>query len=121
MPREARPGEFAAVMGVLEGALLEIDPDRVRGAIDRGDALVAAADGRLLGALVLEGAHIEAVAVRRKRRGQGIGSALVRAAADREGTLAAAFDPVVRPFYASLGFEIEAGGERLYGRLVQDS
>lgn len=122
MIREARPEEFVAVMRVLEGALLEIDPDRLRAAIDRGEALVAVKDDRILGALVLDGSHIEAVAVRRKRRGRGIGSALVGAGAARTGQLTAEFDPGVRPFYEALGFEIEPRGEdRLYGQLDGDS
>ncbi|WP_135536778.1 GNAT family N-acetyltransferase [Halostella pelagica] len=92
-----------------------LEPGDVAGAIDRGDALVAAADDTVLGALVLDprdgGAHVEAVAVRRSRRGQGIGTALVEAAAERADRLTADFDPGVRPFYESLGFEIEPTGE----------
>ena len=56
--------------------------------------------------------HIDAVAVRRARRGRGTGSALVRAAAERHPRLTAEFDPSVRPFYESIGFEIApADGE----------
>lgn len=90
-------------------------------------------DSPILGALVLvartdddshvdgedDGSHIDAVAVRRARRGRGIGSALVRAAAERRAPLTAEFDPGVRPFYESLGFEIsraDADGDRLCGR-----
>jgi GNAT superfamily N-acetyltransferase len=58
--------------------------------------------------------HVDAVAVRRARRGQGIGAALVRTAAERHARLTAAFDSDVRPFYESLGFEIS---ERKDGRL----
>ncbi|WP_368275982.1 GNAT family N-acetyltransferase [Halorussus litoreus] len=53
-------------------------------------------------------AHVDAIAVRHARRGRGIGSALVRTAAERHDRLTAEFDPGVRPFYESLGFEIEA-------------
>nr|WP_202932677.1 GNAT family N-acetyltransferase [Halorussus salinus] len=64
-------------------------------------------------------AHIDAVAVRRARRGQGIGSALVRAAAERHARLTAEFDPGVRPFYDALDFSIapvEGDSDRLRGR-----
>ncbi|MFC7008959.1 GNAT family protein [Halalkalicoccus salilacus] len=71
MIREARSEEFLAVVRLLEGALLEIDPEDVRGAIDRGDVLVAEEDERVRGALVLEESHVESVAVRRRARGRG--------------------------------------------------
>ncbi|NHN46090.1 GNAT family N-acetyltransferase [Halostella sp. JP-L12] len=118
--REARPDEHVDVRQVVDAAMLE--PGDVAGAIDRGDALVAVADGNVVGALVLDrrenGAHVEAVAVRRARRGQGIGTALVESAAERAEHLTAVFDPGVRPFYESLGFEIEPAdddGERMRG------
>jgi len=63
--------------------------------------------GRVLGALVLDGEEITAVAVRRRRRGQGIGTQLVEAASDRRERLVAEFDPRVREFWSSLGFESE--------------
>jgi GNAT superfamily N-acetyltransferase len=109
--REATIDDLPAIMTVLDAALLELDVDVLRDAIDRGDALVAVADDRVLGALVLVGEVIEAVAVRRNRRDQGIGSALVAAAAERRERLVAAFDPRVRPFWESLGFEIEPADE----------
>lgn len=124
--REAESGEFLAVVRLLEGALLEIDPETVRGAIEAGDALVCVADGAVRGALVLDDSHVEAIAVRRTHREGGIGSALVEAAADREGELTAEFDPRVREFYEALGFDVERGGaearegeggERCRGRL----
>jgi GNAT superfamily N-acetyltransferase len=109
--REARPDERVAVRRMIDAAMLE--PGDVAGAVDRGDALVAVADGRVSGALVREprrnGARIAAVAVTRSRRGQGIGSALVAAAGERAGRLTAEFDAEVRPFYESLGFAGEPG------------
>ncbi|MCL7416220.1 MAG: GNAT family N-acetyltransferase [Halalkalicoccus sp.] len=119
MIREARKGECEAVMRVVEGALLEVDPEGVREAIAAGDAFVAVNRGHVKGALVLDGARIEAIAVGRTHRGRGIGSALVERAAER-GPLSAGFRPAVRPFYESLGFEIEReeGSEkRCRGRL----
>lgn len=105
--REARVPELPDVLNVVDGAMLETDTGRLRGAIDRSAVLVAVADGeRVLGALVLDGEEITAVAVRQRRRGQGIGTALVEAAANRRDRLVAEFDPRVRPFWEGLGFEI---------------
>ena len=99
--REARSDERPAVLGVLDGAMLETDR------LDGSTLLVAVAGDRVLGALVLDGDHVDAVAVRRSRRGQGIGTALVEAAAARRERLVAEFREGVRPFYESLGFEVE--------------
>jgi GNAT superfamily N-acetyltransferase len=106
--REATGDELPAVMNVLDGAMLEVDVETVRAGIEADGALVAVADDdRILGALVLDGERIAAVAVRRRRRGQGIGSALVRAASARRERLVAEFDAGLREFYAGLGFDIE--------------
>jgi len=56
---------------------------------------------------VLDGEEILAVAVRRRRRSQGIGTALVAAAGDRREEVVAEFDERVRPFWVALGFDIE--------------
>ena len=95
--------ETAVVRGILDAAMLRVED----AALEEGTTLVAAVEGRLLGALVLDGEEIVAIAVRPGRRGQGVGTALVEAAADRRERLTAGFDPGVRPFYESLGFEIE--------------
>jgi GNAT superfamily N-acetyltransferase len=108
--REVRPGERDAALNVLDAAILETDR------ADEGTLLVAVDEGRVVGALVLVGNRIDAVAVRRRRRGQGVGSALVEAAAEHRERLVAAFDDGVRPFYESLGFTIsEASPGRLRG------
>jgi GNAT superfamily N-acetyltransferase len=126
--REATPDELASVLGVLDGAALETDADRVRAGIDRGDVLVAVPAGAAggtdgaassdsgtpVGALVLDGSEIANVAVRRRRRGQGIGTALVEAAAAGRDSLVARFDGDVRQFYESLGFETERVEEGRY-------
>ncbi|POG56823.1 GNAT family N-acetyltransferase [Haloferax marisrubri] len=105
--REGDPDELVAVMRVLDAGLLEADAGEVRDRLAAGDCLVAEASGRVVGALVLDGDYIDAVAASPSRRGRGVGTALVRAALDRRGRLVADFDGGVRPFYESLGFDIE--------------
>lgn len=105
--RPARADELAAVRNVLDGALLQVDGGTLTDAIDDGQVLVAVgANEAILGALALDGEEIIAVAVRR-RRDQGIGTALVDAARDRRSRLVAEFDDRVRPFWESLGFTVE--------------
>ena len=110
--RQAKTDELPAVMNVIDGGLLAVSADAAAAAIDHGDVLVATEDDRVLGAVVIEAdgkpreATIAAIAVRPARRGQGIGSALVSAVAARHDRVVAAFDDRVRPFWASLGFEI---------------
>ncbi|MFB6165755.1 MAG: GNAT family N-acetyltransferase, partial [Haloarculaceae archaeon] len=118
--------------GILDAGMLATDADVVGAAIEGtaapgavagddgsapSDVLVAAADGVLLGACLVLGEEIDAIAVRPGRRGQGIGTALVEAAADRRERLVVAFEPDVRDFWASLDFELEpvADGERIRG------
>ena len=124
--REATVQDLPDVMNVLDGAVLRADAATVRDRIADDAVLVAVTDdagagtddpGRVLGALVLDGDHVDAVAVRRRRRGQGIGTALVEAAADRRERLTAAFDADLRPFYEGLGFEVEPTEDsgRLWG------
>jgi GNAT superfamily N-acetyltransferase len=132
--REAAREDVPAVATVLDAAMLATDD--LPASVAAGRVLVAAEDDRVLGALVLDppadapawacdrGAdgHVAAVAVRRRRRGQGIGSELAAAAAERvapdggdAGRLTAEFDPDVRPFYESLGFAVTRAGDRLRG------
>lgn len=115
--REAIQGELPAVLNVLDGGGLATDHGRLERALARGDVLVAVAGDagrrdRVLGVLALEGEEITAVAVRRRRRGQGIGTALVEAAGDRRERLRAGFDARVRPFWESLAFAVEPAGDR---------
>ena len=141
--RLARPNDHVAAMRVLDGALLDVDAATLRGRIDREAVWVAEVDGsdgsaaRVVGALVLdtperEGVaprpeevrpdrrHVEAIAVTRRRRGRGVGRALVEACVDRTGCdrLTAEFREDVTPFYAALGFEVETLGDgRRWGEL----
>ena len=73
-------------------------------------------------ARLADGAHVAAVAVRRRRRGQGIGSRLVRRVADRtDGPVTARFRPEVRPFYDALGFRIVETDDACVGWLAADA
>lgn len=104
--------DLSAILNVLDGALLETDRNQVSRAISRGDVFAAVPERRthesgvILGALVLDGRWITSIAVRRRRRGQGIGAALVDSAAKRRDRLMAEFRAAVRPFWVSVGFEV---------------
>jgi len=106
--RPATADEHATVLAIIEAAALRTSAATVERAIDDGDVLVATPDDadRVLGVLVLDGTEVVNVAVRPRRRGQGIGKALVEAAADRHGRLMAECHADLRPFYASLGFDL---------------
>jgi GNAT superfamily N-acetyltransferase len=112
------------VLRVIDGANLECDADTVERRLDAGQVLVAVDGGRVVGALVAapapsgvddesaadpdaDGAHVEAVAVRLRRRGQGIGTDLLRAAGERWRPLTADFYPGLSGFYEKLDFDIE--------------
>ena len=116
--REATADDELAVRRVLDGALLEV-PDDLPARVEAGDVLVSESGGTVTGVLVLSGNRIASVAVHRRRRGTGVGSVLVAAAAERtDGPLTAEFREAVRPFYESLGFDIEGTADgRLRGRL----
>ena len=104
--RPAAPDDLVSVMRLLDGAVLDVDVDEVRGRIDDEEVLVYADEGLVSGAIVLDGGHISAIAVRRERQDRGIGRQLVEAARTRSARLTAEFDADVRAFYESLGFEI---------------
>ncbi|QLC34663.1 GNAT family N-acetyltransferase [Halarchaeum sp. CBA1220] len=105
--------------------MLETDAEALADHIDAGSVLVAVAgerSERVVGVVEARetesGAHIEGVAVRQKRRNQGIGTALMEAAAERWRPLTADFDADVRPFYETLGFDVvETDDGRYRGRL----
>ncbi|ELZ87329.1 N-acetyltransferase GCN5 [Haloferax elongans ATCC BAA-1513] len=119
--REGTPDELVAVVRILDAGLLEATAEEVRGKLDAGDCLVADDSGRVVGALVLEGDYVDSVAVSPSRRGRGIGTTLVRDALARRGRLVADFDERVRPFYESLGFDIDEGDDQLRGVCVASS
>lgn len=113
--RPATVGDLPTVRSICNAAMLDLDD----GVLRRGLVLVAVEDDSILGALALDGASIDALAVRPRRRGQGIGTALVDEAARCRPTLTASFDPAVRPFYESLGFEVECTNGRCAGQLTR--
>jgi len=108
----AREGERATALSIVDMAGLQVDREAVMAG--ERDVLVAVTDGRVLGALVLDDERVEAVAVRPGRQGQGIGSALVAAAAARRERLVAEFDANVAEFYEKMGFDIECPEEGRY-------
>lgn len=122
--RPARPAERGAVANVLDGAGLALAHETLVERLRAGTVLVAeGASATAIGAIVLTAGrpatgHILAVAVRRRRRGQGIGTRLVRAAAARYPRLVAACDVAVAPFYRRLGFRLTSiGPDRVRGEL----
>ncbi len=115
--RRARGGDILAVLRVVEGAMLEVGANQVRRRTESGGVLVAERGGRVVGALVRDGEHVEAIAVHPQRRGSGVGSLLIEQALEEAGRVTAEFRAEVRPFYESLGFDIEEqeGEKRLWG------
>lgn len=114
--RVADDDDQVAVARIVDGSLLALDDDERAAALERGDVLVAVDEAdRVLGTVVLDDGHVEALAVRRRDRHSGVGSALLEAAVAREGRLTADFPTELRSFYESLGFEVTAGEGRPFG------
>ncbi|MFD1642182.1 GNAT family N-acetyltransferase [Halohasta litorea] len=134
--RQADPDDLVGVMRLFDGALLETDSDRVSDQLTgRRGCLLIAGEERPVGAVGLidgreieadlpwpETGYISAIAVRKERRGQGLGRSLIAAAADRAAPrpLSATFDERVRSFYTACGFEIQEHRGRLWGRRPSD-
>lgn len=117
--RESTTDDHLAARSIFDVAMLQV-PE-----FHRAELLVAVVGGeddpeRVVGALAVhvEGRHergeIEAIAVRPRRRGQGIGTALVAAASERWRPLAAEFDEHAHPFYEAIDFEIESLNDGRY-------
>ncbi|MFB6086325.1 MAG: GNAT family N-acetyltransferase [Halodesulfurarchaeum sp.] len=117
---KAGPDDLAAIMNVFDGADLEVGAETVGEHADRGTVLVARSEGgTVLAALVgrprERDVRIEPIAVRPGRRGQGIGTALIREAGARWGRLTASFERELAPFYRQAGFDVECE-DRCRGR-----
>ena len=131
--RPAAEDEAIDVIRLFEGALLTVDFDRLCDAIADSAVFVAIHAGRVVGAVYLdcdrEPPHVEAIAVHPSHRRDGTGSQLLDYAVTQYGSVTAAFDSELRPFYESIGCTIEpfsaadgAGDitdtdDRLFGRL----
>ena len=126
----ATPTDRLDIVRVLDAAMLQTDISVLAERI-AADAVICARferTGAVVGAVVVrrpatDTAHIDALAVRRARRGRGIGSALVgqvvaaETANEAVSWVTAGFDPGVKPFYRACGFVIAAGDDgRLVGR-----
>ena len=126
----ATPDDTLDVVRVLDAAMLQTDLDDLTARITDGAVECARFDrtGAVIGAVVTrrrddETLHIDALAVHRARRGNGIGSALVGrivaagAADEAVSWVTAGFDSDVEPFYRACGFVIAVGDDgRCVGR-----
>ena len=130
--RTATLDDLPDVLNVLDGALLDVDISTLERALEEGGVLLAVESDsdartdeakphteRLLGVVVLDEAEIVAIAVRRRRRTQGIGTTLVETATERHGALVAKFDERVRPFWESFDATIQQveGSNRFAARI----
>ncbi len=113
----ATPADRLAVRRLIDAAALSVTDVALPECLAAGTVLLARRR-RPVGTIVLTppardrddtpldgGAHIVAIAVRRAQRDQGIGTALIDAAADRWMPLTARYAPRVRAFWASVGFD----------------
>ncbi len=113
--RPAIPSDIPSIMNIIDGALLQIDLKILNKRISHRDVIVAESHTTIIGVVILTENVIDTIAVRSKRRNQGIGSALVFAAAEQvESPLTAEFDSTSLSFYQHLGFLISPLGENKY-------
>lgn len=117
--RPARSAERSAARAVVDRAMLTVPDDptwlvAVACAPAEAAGSPAGDPPPVVGSLALDGREVAAVAVRLDRRGEGVGRALVDAAAERRPRLTARFRPGVREFYEAVGFAVEPGAD---GRL----
>lgn len=106
--RPARPSDRRTARALVDRAMLQVP--------DEAEWLVAVDGDTIVGSLALVGDEVAAVAVRRDRRGEGVGRALLGAAAARRDRLTTTVRPGVRGFYEAAGFDVEhADDGRLRG------
>lgn len=105
--RSATTSDLSSIMNIIDGSMLQFDLKIVQSRISSEEVLVAESPTSILGILVSTGNIIETIAVRSKRRNQGIGSILVKTAAKKsDEPLVAEFDQMSLQFYQKLGFSI---------------
>ena len=136
--RAARPEEQAALEALQRraslalgtySAELEANPDAIdlpQAQIERGDVLVAEADGQVTGFAALEGGEIDGLFVEPALWRRGIGSALVEAAvheARRRGLtlMTVVAEPAAQAFYERCGFREEGEAETQFGPAIRMS
>ncbi|HIJ12550.1 MAG TPA: GNAT family N-acetyltransferase [Halobacteriales archaeon] len=113
--RSATIPDLPSVMNIIDGSMLQLDLKIVQSRISSKEVLVAESSETILGILVSTGNTIEVIAVRSKRRDQGIGSALVKTAAKNSNKpLIAEFDKESLQFYQKLGFSISSKTDGRY-------
>ena len=98
--RSATTSDLSSIMNIIDGSMLQLDLKIVQSRISSEEVLVAESPTSILGILVSTGNTIETIAVRSKRRHQGIGSILVKTAAKKSNKpLVAEFDQTSLQFY----------------------
>jgi GNAT superfamily N-acetyltransferase len=112
--REAKGADELGVRRVLDAAMLDFSYE------DADVRLVVESEGNVLGALLASehehggGAHIEAVAVRKSRRAEGVGTELVEALGSEYAPVTADCRPDIEAFYESLGFRTTESDGRAF-------
>ena len=108
--RVATEPDRVAVRRLVDGAALSLAEVSLPTRLVAGDVLLATQRKHPQGTLVAtrdpQETHIVAVAVRRRRRGHGIGSALVEEAATRWAPLRATCAAAVVAFWRANGFQL---------------
>ena len=116
--RRADSADLPGVMNVLDGANLAVDVETVARRIETEHVIVAergAINGVLQAVPRREGVHVEALAVRRRRRRQGVGTELLDAAYGQWGRVTVSCDRELMAFYRSGGFDVRSQGSRCFG------
>lgn len=117
--RIAKPDEVPEIMSILEGALLDVSINEIRGAVQLELVRVYVDSSRIIGVVVTQpthdwageehldvGIHIHAIAVRPNRRNQGIGRELLEEVLACHDSATVTFEEHAKPFYRALNVSI---------------